>query len=228
MVHYPLYTHNLSLVGVCAKRIGKLLGSRRKIIFVEGTARSLDAPLYSLLFPQVSVIPKDNCRDVEYAVRGLRSAEGMHWIAAWGIVDNDQRSPNDISRLRAAGVWALTHYSVESLYYHPKIIERVAKRQAALTGGNSAVLVKNALTEAVAAAKLQKDHLVTSAVLRIARDKVLNELPTRDDVTCGGALKVEVDVAALLTAEGARFDALVAATDWDGLNSRPAKRKPGG
>lgn len=194
-----------------------LLGSRRKIIFVEGTARSLDAPLYSLLFPQVSVIPKDNCRDVEYAVRGLRSAEGMHWIAAWGIVDNDQRSPNDIARLRAAGVWALTHYSVESLYYHPKIIERVAKRQAALTGGNSAVLVKNALTEAVAAAKLQKDHLVTSAVLRIARDKVLNELPTRDDVTCGGALKVEVDVAALLTAEGARFDALVAATDWDGL-----------
>ena len=23
MVHYPLYTHNLSLVGVCVKRIGK-------------------------------------------------------------------------------------------------------------------------------------------------------------------------------------------------------------
>jgi hypothetical protein len=24
MVHYPLYTHNLSLVGVCVKRIGKV------------------------------------------------------------------------------------------------------------------------------------------------------------------------------------------------------------
>jgi hypothetical protein len=35
-----------------------LLGARRKMLFVEGTTRSLDAPLYSLLFPQVSVIPK--------------------------------------------------------------------------------------------------------------------------------------------------------------------------
>jgi ABC-type lipoprotein export system ATPase subunit len=30
-----------------------LLGSRRKILFVEGTPRSLDVPLYSLLFPQI-------------------------------------------------------------------------------------------------------------------------------------------------------------------------------
>ena len=29
MVHYPLYTHNLSLVGVCVKRIGKFESSRR-------------------------------------------------------------------------------------------------------------------------------------------------------------------------------------------------------
>jgi energy-coupling factor transporter ATP-binding protein EcfA2 len=194
-----------------------ILGSRRKIVFVEGTAKSLDAPLYSLLFPQVSVISKEGCRDVEHAVRGLRSAEGMHWIAAWGIVDNDQRSPEDITRLRAVGVWALSHYSVESLYYHPNVIRRVAERQAALTGADAATLVKTALADAVAAAKTQKDHLVTSAVLRTARDSVLNILPTRNDVKSGHAVKVEVDIPALRIGEEARFDALIAAADWDGL-----------
>ena len=38
-----------------------LLGARRKILFVEGTESSLDKPLYSLIFPMVSVIPKGNC-----------------------------------------------------------------------------------------------------------------------------------------------------------------------
>lgn len=199
---------------------GDLLGSRRKIIFVEGKAKSLDAPLYSLLFPQVSIIPKDGCRDVEYAVRGLRSAEGIHWVAAWGIVDNDQRSPEDIARLRAGGVWALSYYSVESLYYHPTIIARVAERQAALTGADAAALARSALADAVAAAKSRKDHLVTSAVLRAARDEVLNSLPTRDDIKAGGSVQVKVDIAALRSAEEARFDTSIASADWDGLLTR--------
>ena len=84
---------------------GDILGSRRKMIFVEGTAQSLDAPLYSLLFPQISVVPKEGCRDVEYAVRGLRGAGDIHWVSAWGIVDNDQRSAEDVARLKNAGVW---------------------------------------------------------------------------------------------------------------------------
>jgi hypothetical protein len=204
-----------------------LLGSRRKIIFVEGTARSLDLPIYSLLFPQVTVIPKDGCRDVEHAVRGLRAAEGMHRIAAWGIVDNDQRSPEDIVRLRTAGVWALSHYSVESLYFHPSMIAGVAKRQAALTGADAAALVKGALTDAIAAAKLQRDHLVTTAVLRSARSKVLNGLPTRNDVNTNRAVKVVVDVQTLRTEERVRFDTLIAAADWNGLLSRyPLRESP--
>lgn len=151
-----------------------ILGSRRKMIFVEGTAQSLDAPLYSLLFPQVSVVPKDGCRDVEHAVRGLREAGDIHWVSAWGIVDNDQRNAEDMARLKDAGVWALSHYSVESFYYHPKIIARVAERQATVTGDDAATLAQNATTNAIAAAKAQCDHLVKSAVLRSARSRVLD------------------------------------------------------
>jgi ABC-type cobalamin/Fe3+-siderophores transport system ATPase subunit len=199
---------------------GDLLGARRTIIFVEGTAKSLDAPLYSLLFPQVSIIPKEACRDVEHAVRGLRGAAGMHWVSAWGIIDNDQRSPEDVARLRTAGVWALPHYSVEGFYYHPKVLARIAERQAALLGGTATALLKPALASAVTSAKLQKEHLVAGAILRLARRKVLTGLPTRETIVQGAVLRVEVDIAALHTAEEIHFDGLISAADWEGLLTR--------
>ena len=199
---------------------GDILGSRRRMLFVEGTTQSLDAPLYSLLFPGVSVVPKDACRDVEYAVRGLRSVRDIHWVSTWGVVDNDQRSPEDVTRLREAGVWALTHYSVESFYYHPKIIARIAKRQAGVTGGDATMLAQTAIASAIAAAKAQRNHLVGSAVLRSARNKVLEGLPSRKDVLTGTTLLVEVDVAVLRAAEEKRFDAMIATVDWDGLLTR--------
>jgi ABC-type cobalamin/Fe3+-siderophores transport system ATPase subunit len=197
-----------------------LLGARRKILFVEGAVQSLDTPLYSLLFPQVSVIAKEGCREVEYAVRGLRGAPDMHWIEAWGIVDNDQRSPDNVGRLREAGIWALSHYSVESLYYHPAIVARVAQRQAQMIGANAITLMKLALNGAVDAARGQKAHLVTSAVLRLARDRMLNSLPTRESVEGTNSVIVEVDISTLRVAEESRFDSFVNAADWDGLLTR--------
>ncbi len=197
-----------------------LLGARRKMLFVEGTAQSLDTPLYSLLFPQVSVIPKKGCREVEHAVRGLRDVPDMHWIAAWGIVDNDQRPPEDVARLEAAGIWALSHYSVESLYYHPKIVARVAERQARVTGADAVALLRTALDDAIAAVRVQKKHLVTSAVLRSTREQILKSLPVRAAIEGGGLVKVEVDVSALRTEEENRFDGLIGAADWDGLLTR--------
>ena len=52
-----------------------ILGARRKILFVEGTESSLDKPIYSLIFPEISVIAKGSCRDVERAVLSIRDAE---------------------------------------------------------------------------------------------------------------------------------------------------------
>ena len=159
-----------------------ILGARQRIVFVEGTAKSLDVPLYSLLFPQVSVIPKSSCRDVEHAVRGLREAAKMHWLHAWGIVDNDRRSEEDIERLRKLGVHALSHFSVESIYYHPEMIRRVAARQAEVTGDDPNELYEQAITDAIQAIQAQKDHLVLTVVERLVRQTIFAQLPTQTDI----------------------------------------------
>ena len=54
-----------------------LIGSRRRMLLVEGREESLDKPLYSLIFPMVSVIAKDSCKGVERSVTGLRSAGNL-------------------------------------------------------------------------------------------------------------------------------------------------------
>jgi ABC-type cobalamin/Fe3+-siderophores transport system ATPase subunit len=197
-----------------------ILGARHRIIFVEGTEKSLDAPLYSLLFPQVSVIPKASCRDVEHAVRGLREAEGMHWISAWGIVDNDQRPADDIARLRTSGVFALTHFSVESLYFHPRMIELVAQRKASLTGGNAQTLSGNAIQAAIAAVLENRDHLILKSVERLVRREIFDTLPSREDVKTKLEIVIRVDATALRSTEEQRFDALARANDYDGLLQR--------
>ena len=55
-----------------------IFGARRKLIFVEGTENSLDKPLYSLIFPNIAVIAKSSCHDVERAVKGIRLADKFH------------------------------------------------------------------------------------------------------------------------------------------------------
>jgi len=197
-----------------------ILGARHRIIFVEGTERSLDAPIYSLLFPQVSVIPKASCRDVEHAVRGLRDAEGTHWVSAWGIVDNDQRPADDIACFRGLGVFALSHFSVEALYFHPRMIELVAQRKASLTGGNAQMLLGNAIQAAIAAAVEKRDHLILKSVERFVRQGIFDALPSREDVRTKPEIVIRVDTTVLRSAEEQRFDALARANDYDGLLQR--------
>ena len=72
-----------------------ILGSRKKILFVEGdSSGSLDLPLYSSLFPGISILPKGGCADVLRAVSGLRGTEGLHHVEAFGLIDKDNR-PKD-------------------------------------------------------------------------------------------------------------------------------------
>ena len=204
-----------------------ILGARQKIIFVEGAASSLDGPLYSLLFPQVSVISKASCRDVEQTVRSLREAEEMHWLRAWGIVDNDRRSQEDIERLRDRGVLALPYYSVESIYYHPEMIRRVVERKNDLTGEDPTALFKAAVDGALQKIEKQRDHLVSKVVEKLARQDVFARLPTKENIQDNCPVNIRVDVAELRTTEENKFDALVQDRNFEGLVRRYPVRESG-
>lgn len=95
------YLDNVNEIDDDLKRT--ILGERRKIVFVEGVEHSLDKPLYSLLFPNASVVAKASCREVENAVFGITSTAELHWVKPFGLVDNDSSEPERISKLQAKG-----------------------------------------------------------------------------------------------------------------------------
>lgn len=192
-----------------------LLGARRKILFVEGTESSLDKPLYSLIFPMVSVIPKGSCRDVEHAVVGSRAGEGFHWLRAFGIADGDGYAPDQIEAKREKGVYALPFYSVEAIYFHPQIIRRIAVRQADVYGDDANALTQKALAAGVSSVADHTDRLSQKVAKKAVRKLILDQLPNDDDLMNGREVTVANDAQEIHAARKAELDAAVAGNDWE-------------
>ncbi len=204
-----------------------IIGSRRRIVFIEGEESSLDKPMYSILFPGVSIRSKASSRDVEHAVTGIRSSETLHWVKAWGIIDNDGRDLSAIALLHTNGIFALPFYSVESIYYHPDLILAVAHRQAAVTGGNGHTTTQNAIVEAIKATEPHFNRLAARAVEKTIRSKFFAGLPTLRQIATGQAITLNIDTEAVIDAEVTALSEAARASDWTRILTRcPIRETP--
>ena len=192
-----------------------LLGAKRRILFVEGTESSLDKPLYNLIFPTVSVIPKGSCHDVERAVVGMRAGDGFHWLRAFGIADGDGYAPDQIRVKRDKGVYVLPFYSVEAIYFHPQIIERIAAQMAGIKGEDSSALIAKALAAGVAAITDHTERLSRKVVKKLVRKQITEQIPNDDDLLVGQRVILENNANAILATRKEELDAAVANSDWE-------------
>ena len=111
-------------------------GGRRQLLFVEGTETSLDAKLYRLLFPDLTVYPKNARPQVEAAVKEVTAADEFTWVKIRGLVDGNGTPSADKDDLRERSVHSLESCAVESLYYHPQVQREVAGPRCRQRSGN--------------------------------------------------------------------------------------------
>lgn len=109
-----------------------IIGAKEKVIFIEGINSSLDIGLYKSIFPDVSLIPKEGCEDVATSVRGIRSNDKLGWVNAFGLVDNDNKKTEEIDSLKSDFIFTLKYHSIESIFYHPVMIQFFIKRYGAI------------------------------------------------------------------------------------------------
>jgi ABC-type Mn2+/Zn2+ transport system ATPase subunit len=197
-----------------------IIGSRRKMLFIEGTSASLDKPLYELLFPGISIFPRESCRDVEHAVISVRDAAAVTWVQAFGIVDQDQISPTQRTALIANGIYPLSVYSVESLYYGPTIIAGVARRQSTIVGGDPADMIQAANTNLLAAIASEVDRLAARMTEQAVKDKIGLQMPDWKAVQRGQNVNITVDADAMYQAEKAQLNSWIAAEDVEKIVGR--------
>ena len=199
-----------------------VLGGREKLLFVEGVKTSLDSQMYEALLPGVSVIPRGNCIDVERSVAGLRNAEELHHLRAYGLIDRDTRTEDQVNELQERGLFALDVYSVEALYYCSAAIEAVAQRQAESIGADAAEMAKTAKLRALV--ELGKQDIPKRMAARrcegTVRRTFMEQAPTWRSVLSGNACNVTVDLQAAHEEELCRYKKMLEKEDLDGIVAR--------
>lgn len=107
----------------------EILGSRKPILFIEGTdANSIDSRLYPLIFPDYLVKPIGGCQKVIETTKAYSQLKDFHTLESKGIVDRDRRTQGEIDYLREQHIYVPEVAEVENLLMIESVIKTVARR----------------------------------------------------------------------------------------------------
>lgn len=104
----------------------KLLGSRKKILFCEGKRNSLDSKIFELLFENYTITPVETCKDVINFTKAFNKIPNT-MAKAYGIIDHDFRSEEQLAILEKQNVFSYDVAEVENLFLLPDVIIGFAK-----------------------------------------------------------------------------------------------------
>ena len=144
-----------------------ILGSRRPVLFVEGTVSSLDRSVFDACYPDHLVVPRESCEAVIHAVTSMRANPALTRVSCHGIVDREHRSEEDIDYLRERGVMVLPVAELENVFLLPEVSRAIAAHEGHEGEGLDARLSK--LRQAVFASiesPSQKEATVLQHVTR--------------------------------------------------------------
>lgn len=195
----------------------EILGARRKLLFVEGTHDSLDKALYAVLFPDITVVPKGSCREVEQSVNAVRETKAVHWAEPFGIVDRDGKGNDEIVALYGSGIAATEWYSVESVYYHPDVLAHIARRVSALDNSDPDTRLQSAMDAVLNGSANSRDHLCKKVAKQRVREAIFGSLPGKE---LPDNIAIEVPVSEILRAEYEEFDRVLDSCDVSTLIKR--------
>ena len=213
------YIDSSSQISESVKR--DILGPKRILLFIEGDDSSLDRRLYSLIFPTVTLSPKGGWVEVDKSVVGINSNSELSWSKAFGIVDNDAREAEEIEGLNGREVFVLPFFTIESIYYHPALIKRLAERLAPNLGINPTDAMQRATTEILEAVEREKSRLCKRVIEKRVRSLAINQLPTLDDLDLESQFTfTPIDVPTIGSNELSKIDGYLVSKDIEAIISR--------
>ncbi len=107
----------------------EIIGNRKNLIFCEGEKGSYDTILYQAAFPDYHIVPRGGCEKVIESTRAVRANPSLHHLQAFGIIDSDYRTEEEITALNQSGIYTIDVAEVENLFCIEPIIRIVAENQ---------------------------------------------------------------------------------------------------
>jgi ABC-type branched-subunit amino acid transport system ATPase component len=180
-----------------------ILGSRRPILFVEGTGSSLDLAIYRGCYPEWTVLPRGSCENVIHAVATMRRNASLTRITCSGIVDADDYSDEEKTQLANLGVATLPVSEIENLFLLPDVATAILDEEKFQNAELQAKL--DSLKQDVLAT-VKRPESLDGAVQRYCRRRIdrtlkkidLTDAATLTQLTCSYAEKTAaLDIAAV-------------------------------
>ena len=102
----------------------ELLGSQKKILFCEGenSDKSLDLPIYECLFPNLTIRAVRTCKDVIDFTKSFNAIPNKN-TTAFGLIDRDFRSAEQLKKLKTENVFSFNVAEVENLFLIDEFIK---------------------------------------------------------------------------------------------------------
>lgn len=119
-----------------------ILGSRKPVLFVEGTNGSYDTKLYSEIYSNYYVVPCGSCSNVIMQTKAMKANGQLHHLKAYGIIDRDFRVDYELNKLKDDGIYSLGVAEVENLFLAEELLQ-VVNNQMAKEDNTSVESVKN-------------------------------------------------------------------------------------
>lgn len=154
-----------------------ILGSRRPVLFVEGTGESLDGDMYRSCYPDYLVIPRGSCDAVILSVKTFNQNEQLTRIGCAGIIDADNRTEEQIEQLSEHKIYPLKFNEIENVLLHPQVTAAICKieKYDAQSMSELQDKIKNQLF-----ALAQKEGEMDQAALRFTKRQVDNGFKSLD------------------------------------------------
>ncbi|MDM5465407.1 DUF4435 domain-containing protein [Bacillus cereus] len=102
-----------------------ILGNRKNTIFVEGTAESYDTAIYREIYKNYYIVPCGSSLNVIEYTKAMNSNDQLHHLKAYGIIDRDFRSGEEIKHLNSQEIYVLNIAEVENLFCIEEILKAV-------------------------------------------------------------------------------------------------------
>lgn len=195
-----------------------ILGSRKPILFVEGTGTSLDLAIYRACYPEWTVLPRGACENVIHAVATMRRNASLTRITCAGLVDADDYSEEDKKLLAEFGVGTLPVSEIENLLLHPDVAIAILEEEK-FQGAELEAKLEALMDEVII--EVSRPGAIDEVVLRYCRrriDRTLKKIDFKD-------VKSPVDLAETYTERTAALDvAAVAKEARDRIDSAIERR----
>jgi hypothetical protein len=192
-----------------------ILGSRRKLLFVEGTATSEDQALYRQLYAGWNIVPHQGWETVSHAVRSLAGNDQFHWLAVAGLIDGDGRDESERDSLAAERVFSLPVPSIENLFLNPTVLRPMATAAHALYGGETAQQRMTAMEARLAALLVTSKDDILARRLAWAANRLISAQKLSVAALREGQFEIpRIDLQIIRQRIDGEFDRVLATGDY--------------